>query len=53
MSFVDANGVMNLAEELISAAVSRTFSHLDITSSPFPRMTYNEAMQKVVSCVDA
>ena len=46
MSFVEAEGVMQLTEELVSSSLTRTAPHLDITTPPFPRMTYKEAMEK-------
>lgn len=48
MSFVDENGVMGLVEELLSSTLTKTAPELDVTTTPFPRLTYTEAMEKVV-----
>ncbi len=47
MSFVDANGIMGLTEELVFSTISSTLPHLDITAPPFQKMSYREAMEKV------
>lgn len=45
MSFVDETDVLDLMEELYTGLAHATASHMRVTS-PFPRMTYAEAMRR-------
>ena len=45
MSFVDETDVLDLMEELYSGLAQATAPHMGVTS-PFPRMTYAEAMRR-------
>jgi aspartyl-tRNA synthetase len=46
MSFVEQEDVMRLNEELLIALVKTTAPEKKIQETPFPRMTYKEAMEK-------
>lgn len=46
MSFVDREQVMALNEALLIDIVTTLFPHKRIQQTPFPRMTYQEAMEK-------
>lgn len=45
MSFVDETDVLDLMEELYTGLAQTTAPHMSVTS-PFPRMTYAEAMRR-------
>ena len=45
MSFVDETDVLDLMEELYTGLARETAPHMSVTS-PFPRMTYAEAMRR-------
>ena len=47
MSFVDMEGVIDLIEGLLSTTLTHLTPHLHIPPTPFPRITYNTAMEKV------
>ena len=47
MSFVQAEGVMALTEDLVSSTLDKTVPHLKIPPRPFPQMPYKEAMSRV------
>ena len=46
ISFVEREDVMQLAEELFTALVSELYPHKSLLASPWPRITYAEAMQR-------
>jgi aspartyl-tRNA synthetase len=46
MSFVSENDVMNLVEEMLILLVNKKYSHKKIQETPFPRISYKEAMEK-------
>jgi|HigsolmetaAR202D_1030399.scaffolds.fasta_scaffold00041_55 aspartyl-tRNA synthetase, bacterial type len=46
MSFVDQEDVLNLIERLMSELVAAVTPHKKLLASPFPRLTYAEAMDK-------
>ncbi len=46
MSFVDEDAVMDLTEELFTALVKELFPEKKITQTPWPRLTYEEAVAK-------
>lgn len=45
MSFVDHNDVMEVTENLLTAVSQKLIGHKKILSTPFPRMTWQEAME--------
>ena len=47
MSFVTADHVMSLTEQLVVNALGKTVPHMKIPDPPFPRMPYMVAMEKV------
>ncbi|XP_064399986.1 aspartate--tRNA ligase, mitochondrial-like [Halichondria panicea] len=49
MSFVDMEGVIGMIEGLLSTTLTQLTPHLHIPPTPFPRMTYNTAMEKYKS----
>jgi len=46
MSFVEEADVLQLTEELFTALIKKLFPDKHITQSPFPRISYTEAMKK-------
>ncbi len=46
MAFIDQEDVLNLIEELYTKIVKEIFPEKKMTESPFPRLTYKEAMEK-------
>jgi aspartyl-tRNA synthetase len=46
ISFVEREDVMQLAEGLFTALVSELYPHKRLLASPWPRITYAEAMQR-------
>ena len=46
MSFVTADDVLNLTEELFTALVEKLFPNHHITQKPFPRLRFHEVMEK-------
>jgi len=46
MSFVDQNDILELTEELYTNLVKKLFPEKKISAMPFPRLTYQEAMEK-------
>jgi len=46
MSFVEQDDILNLVEELFTALVPAVTPHKQLISSPFPRLTYDEAMAR-------
>jgi aspartyl-tRNA synthetase len=46
LSFVERNDVMELAENLFTRLVSEIVPHKQLLSSPWPRLTYHEAMER-------
>ncbi len=46
MSFVEQDDILNLVEELFTALVPAVTPHKQLLSSPFPRLTYDEAMAR-------
>ena len=46
MSFVDQEDVLTLTERLYTEIVQSLFPEKKIAKSPFPRLTYKEAMEK-------
>ncbi len=46
MSFVTADDVLNLTEELFTALVEKLFPNHHITQKPFPRLKFQEVMEK-------
>ncbi|MBN1147633.1 MAG: aspartate--tRNA ligase [Anaerolineales bacterium] len=46
MSYVEREDVMQLAEELFSALVAQVTPHKRLLASPWPRLTYREAMER-------
>ncbi len=49
MSFVGQDDILNLIEELFTSLVKKLFPKKKITKSPFPRITYKQAMEKYSS----
>ena len=49
MSFVDANGIMTLTEELVASTLTKCTPQLKHPPTPFPTMSYSEAMEKVAN----
>ncbi|MCD6195148.1 aspartate--tRNA ligase [bacterium] len=45
MSFVSEEDVLNVVEEMVIKAVKKVYPNKKITSLPFPRLTYKEAMR--------
>jgi len=46
MSFVEREDVMRLTEDLFTRLVAEVVPHKRLLASPWPRLTYNEAMQR-------
>jgi aspartyl-tRNA synthetase len=46
MSFVEREDVMQLAEELFTKLVAEVVPHKRLLSTPWPRLTYHEAMRR-------
>ncbi len=46
MSFISQEDIMQLIEKALTAMVEKLFPHLQIQEQPFPRITYQEAMDK-------
>jgi aspartyl-tRNA synthetase len=46
MSFVERDDVMELAEDLFSQLVQTLYSHKQMMATPWPRLTYQEAMDR-------
>ena len=46
MAFIDQEDVLNLIEELYTKIIKEIFPEKKMTESPFPRLTYKEAMEK-------
>jgi len=46
MSFVEREDVMRLAEELFTQMVAEVVPHKRLLASPWPRLTYREAMER-------
>ena len=46
MSFVEREDVMRLAEDLFTRMVAEVVPHKHLLASPWPRLTYKEAMQR-------
>ncbi len=46
MSFVEENDVMNLIEEVMIKLIKSIFPEKKISKEPFPKLDYNEAMEK-------
>lgn len=46
MSFVEREDVMDLNEELLIALIQKIFPNKKIQETPFPRISYKEAMEK-------
>jgi aspartyl-tRNA synthetase len=46
MSFVEREDVMALIEDMFTEMVAEVVPHKRLLSSPWPRLTYNEAMQR-------
>ncbi len=46
MAFVEQDDILNLIEELYSELVKKLFPQKAITQKPFPRMSYEEAMER-------
>jgi aspartyl-tRNA synthetase len=46
MSFVEREDVMRLAEDLFTRLVAELLPHKRLLASPWPRLTYKEAMQR-------
>jgi aspartyl-tRNA synthetase len=46
MSFVERNDVMRLIEELFTGMVKEVVPHKHLMASPWPRITYHEALEK-------
>jgi aspartyl-tRNA synthetase len=46
MSFVEREDVMRLVEEMFTRLVAEVVPHKRLLASPFPRLTYTEAMQR-------
>lgn len=46
MSFVEREDVMGLIEDLFTRLVEKVVPHKRVLSSPWPRLTYQEAMQR-------
>ncbi len=46
MSFVEREDVMNLVEDLFTQLVAMVVPHKRLLASPFPRLTYAEAMER-------
>ncbi len=46
MSFVEQDDILNLVEELFTALVPAVTPHKQLLSSPFPRLTYDEAIAR-------
>ena len=46
MSFVEREDVMRLAEELFTKLVAEVVPHKRLFASPWPRLTYHEAMER-------
>lgn len=46
MSFVEREDIMRLAEELFTKMVAQVVPHKRLLASPWPRLTYREAMER-------
>jgi len=46
MSFVEREDIMRLAEDLFTKMVAEVVPHKRLLSSPWPRLTYHEAMER-------
>lgn len=46
MSFVEREDILNLVEELMIKLVTELYPHKKIQAKPFPRLTYQESMEK-------
>ncbi|XOB40866.1 MAG: aspartate--tRNA ligase [Candidatus Nealsonbacteria bacterium] len=46
MSFIEQEDIMSLIEELYISLVKELFPEKKVTKTPFPRMTYKQAMEK-------
>jgi aspartyl-tRNA synthetase len=46
MSFVEREDVMNLTEDLFTQLVAKLLPHKRLLASPWPRLTYQEAMER-------
>ncbi|MFC1687588.1 amino acid--tRNA ligase-related protein [Patescibacteria group bacterium] len=46
MSFVDQNEILELTEKIFTAMVKEVFPDKKISTSPWPRLTHQEAMEK-------
>ena len=46
MSFVSQDDILNLTEQLYTDLVRKLFPEKHISQTPFPRLTYHEAMEK-------
>jgi aspartyl-tRNA synthetase len=46
MSFIDEKEIMDMIEDLYTGIVKNIFSEKKFTQTPFPRITYKEAMEK-------
>jgi len=46
MSFVEENDILTLVEEMMTAMVKKVAPHKNISTLPFPRLTYKEVMEK-------
>ncbi len=46
MSFITQEDIMQLVEKALIAMVEKLFPHLQIQEQPFPRLTYQKAMDK-------
>jgi aspartyl-tRNA synthetase len=46
MSFVEREDIMHLAEDLFTRLVAELLPHKRLLASPWPRLTYQEAMQR-------
>lgn len=49
MSFVEQNEILNLVEGLYVSSIKKLFTEKKITKIPFPRISYEEAMEKYKS----
>ena len=46
MSFVEREDIMNLAEDMFTKMVAEVVPHKHLLTSPWPRLTYQEAMER-------
>ena len=51
MSFVDQEGIMTMVEELLNSTLRTCVPQMKVPGEQFPRITYNDAIERVQECV--